>query len=120
MQYGRALDRLLREIVFAGAALGPLYLLKAEVSDGFYRIGLRPEDAPNLGLIFPSGADEDPMVVIHLTFSMGSKNSPRLLSTATETVSDLANKSLRSNQQSIPHKLDDLSESVAPPTAPPL
>ena len=46
MQYGRALDRLLRKILFADPALGPLYLLKADVSDGFYRIGLRPEDAP--------------------------------------------------------------------------
>ena len=42
MQYGRALDRLLRKIVFAEPALGYIYLLKADVSDGFYRIGLRP------------------------------------------------------------------------------
>ena len=61
MQYGRALDCLLREIVFAEPALGYVYLLKADVSDGFYRIGLRLEDAPKLGLIFPSGADEEPM-----------------------------------------------------------
>ena len=57
MQYGRALDRLLHEIVFADPVLGPVYLLKADVSDGFYRIGLRPKDAPKLGLIFLSGAD---------------------------------------------------------------
>ena len=63
MQYGCALDRLLYEIVFADPALGPVYLLKADVSDGFYRTWLRPEDAPKLGLISPSGADEDPMVV---------------------------------------------------------
>ena len=35
MHYGRALDRLLREIVFAEPALGPVYLLKADVSDDF-------------------------------------------------------------------------------------
>ena len=57
MQYGRALDRLLREIVFEDPALGPVYLLKASVSDGFYCIGLCPEDAPKLGLIFLNGAD---------------------------------------------------------------
>ena len=55
MQYGRALDRLIREIVYADPALGYVYLLKADVSHGFYRIGLRPTDAPKLGLIFPSG-----------------------------------------------------------------
>ena len=57
MKYGWALDRLLREIVYADPDLGYVYLLKANASDGFYRIGLRPEDAPKLGLIFPGGAD---------------------------------------------------------------
>ena len=36
------------------AALGYVYLLKAYVSDGFYRIRLRPTDATKLGLIFPA------------------------------------------------------------------
>ena len=58
MQYGWALDRLIREIVYVDPALGYVYLLQADVSDGFYRIGLRPEDAPKLGLIFPSGKEE--------------------------------------------------------------
>ena len=76
IQYGRALDRLLREIIFADPALGPVYLLKADVSYGFYRIGLRPEKALKLGLIFLSGTYEDPMVAIPLTLPMGWKNSP--------------------------------------------
>ena len=42
MQYGRALYRLIREIVYADPALGYVYLLKADLSDGFYCIGLRP------------------------------------------------------------------------------
>ena len=37
MKYGWALDRLIREIVYADLALGYVYLLKANVSDGFYR-----------------------------------------------------------------------------------
>ena len=71
MQYGQVLDRLIREIVYADPALGYVYLLKADVSDGFYRICLRPEDAPKLGLIFPSGKEEEPMVAISLTLLMG-------------------------------------------------
>ena len=35
MQYGRALDCLLREIVFVNLTLGPIYLLKVDVSDRF-------------------------------------------------------------------------------------
>ena len=71
MQYGPALDCLIREIVYADPALGCVYLLKADVSDGFYRIGLRPEDAPKLGLIFPSGKEEEQMLAIHLALPMG-------------------------------------------------
>ena len=71
MKYGRALDRLLHKIVFADPALGYVYLLKADISDGFYRIGLRPEDAQKLGLILPTGTDEEPMVANPLTFPMG-------------------------------------------------
>ena len=54
IQYDCALDRLLQDIVFADPALGPVYILKADVLDSLYRIGVRPEDAPKLGLIFPS------------------------------------------------------------------
>ena len=62
MQYGQALDRLIREVVYADPVLGYIYMLKADVSNRFYRIGLRPEYAPKLGLIFPNGEEEDPMV----------------------------------------------------------
>ena len=74
---------MLCEIVFADPALGPVYMVKADVSDGFYRIGIRPEDAPKLGLIFPSGADEEPMGAIPLTLPMSWKNSPPLFCTTT-------------------------------------
>ena len=90
------------------------------MSDGFYHIGLLPEEAPKLGIIFPSGVDEEPMLAIPLTLPMGWKNSPPLFCTATETVADLANETLRSHQPSKPHKPDQRAESVAPPPAPPL
>ena len=54
MKYGRALDGLIREVVTADSTLGPVYVLKADVSDGFYLIGLKPTDAPKLGLVFLS------------------------------------------------------------------
>ena len=107
MQYGRALDRLIRERVYVDPALGYVYLLKADVSDGFYRIGLRPTDAPKLGLISPSGKGEEQMVSIPLTLPMGCKNSPPLFCTATETVADLANEAFRTHQPRKQHLLDN-------------
>ena len=35
MQYGLALDSLIRKVVIADPTLGPVYVLKADVSDGF-------------------------------------------------------------------------------------
>ena len=118
MQYGQALDRLIREILYADPAQGYVYLLKADVSDGFYLIGLRPTDAPKMGLIYPSRKEEDQRVSITLTLPMGCKNSPPLFCTATETVADLANEALRTHQLSKQHLLDIRAEAVEPPPAP--
>ena len=63
---------------------------------------------------------KEPMVAIPLKLPMGWENPPPLFCTATETVADLTNKSLRSHQPSKPHKLDDRAEAIAPPPAPPL
>ena len=35
MQYGWALERLIREVVIANPELGPMHVLKADFSDGF-------------------------------------------------------------------------------------
>ena len=53
IQYGRDLDRLIREIVIADPTLGPVHVLKADASDDFYRISLRLMGDPKLGLVFP-------------------------------------------------------------------
>ena len=52
MQYCRALERLIREVVISNPALGPVHVLKADVRDGLYRIFLRPMDTLNLGMFF--------------------------------------------------------------------
>ena len=58
MQYGRYLERLIREVVISDPALVPMHILKADVSDSFYRIGLRTTDAHNLGIVFYSGGED--------------------------------------------------------------
>ena len=40
MQFGHALDRILRELILADPALGPVQLLKLDISDGFYQVNL--------------------------------------------------------------------------------
>ena len=112
MQYGQALDHLIREIIISNPSLGPVHILKADVSDGFYRIGLQPTDSPNLGKVFPSKVEDEELVAIPITLYMGWKNLPPIFCTATETVADIANASLHCNTFVLPHRLDDIAEAI--------
>ena len=53
MQYGRSLERLIREVVIAYPAPGPVHVLKEDVSASFYCIELQPTDSPKMGIVFP-------------------------------------------------------------------
>ena len=70
MQFGNALPRLLRHVVMADPAAGPVQLIKVDISDGFYRIGVRPEDVPKLGVAFPTDPDQPQLVAFPITLPM--------------------------------------------------
>ena len=115
MQFGSALDRILREILLADPSFGPVQLMKVDLSDGFYRINLNVSDIPKLGVVFPTESGEEPLVAFPLVLPMGWSNSPPIFSTATETIADLANHRLRDQTSPpAPHPLDDKAEQVAP------
>ena len=118
MQFGHALDRLLREILMADPKLGPVHLMKIDISDGFYRINLNIDDIPKLGVVFPTAPGDEPLVALPLVLPMGWKNSPPIFTTATETIADLANQRLQSHQLAQPHHLDTLAESIPSPIPP--
>ena len=118
MQFGRALDRILRHILLADPTLGPVYMYKLDISDGFYRIWLRLEDIPKLGVVFPHQDGEDPLVAFPLVLPMGWKNSPPAFSAVTETIADVANRRLKNfnknpNKNIRPHQYDNRSEAVS-------
>ena len=91
MQFGKALNRILQRILAANPRYGPTYMLKLDLSDGFYRIRLRAEDIPTLGVAIPVGPGEDPLVALPLTLPMGWTESPPCFCSATETAVDLIN-----------------------------
>lgn len=64
MQFVHALDRILREILLADPSLGPVRLIKIDLSDGFYCIGLNIDDNPKLGAVFPMKPGHDPLIVL--------------------------------------------------------
>ena len=62
MQFGHALDRILREILLSDPALGPVQMLKVDISDGFYRVNMNIEDIPKLGVAFPTEPGQEKLV----------------------------------------------------------
>jgi hypothetical protein len=120
MQFGHALERILREILLADPSFGPVYLIKLDISDGFYRIAVNIDDIPKLGVVYPTPPGAEPLIAFPLVLPMGWTNSPPIFSTATETVADLANMRLHQLLTPLPHHLDTLAASIpSPPPAPP-
>jgi hypothetical protein len=115
MQFGHALDRILREILLADPRHGPVKLAKFDISDGFYRIDVNIDDIPKLGVVFPTLPGEEPLIAFPLVLPMGWKNSPPIFSSASETSADLANQRIHLSAEPSPHHLDELAESVTPP-----
>ena len=114
MQFGHALERLLREILLASPKNGPVYLMKLDIADGFYQIDLNIQDIPKLGVIFPTNPGNESLVALPLVLPMGWTNSPPIFSTATETIADIANQRIRSATNILPHRLDNLAHNIVP------
>ena len=112
MQFGQALDRILREIIISDPSKGPVSMMKVDIADGFYRIGLNPRDIPKLGVIFPSRENQPPLVALPLVLPMGWKNSPPVFCASTETSADIANANLATNQPIQNHHLDALASTI--------
>ena len=71
LQYGRAFDRITRQILLADPRYGPVYLLKCDIADGYYRLGLTIGDIPRLAVAFPASLGEDPLIALPLVLHMG-------------------------------------------------
>ena len=117
MQFGRALQRILDKIHHANDQFGPVYLAKIDLSDGFYRLWVRPEDTIKLAVLMPTREGEPPLVGIPLVNPMGWAESPPNFCACTETVADLANIGLsdpaeRKAARVEPHRLDEISETL--------
>ena len=115
MQFGRALQRVLQKIQQSNPHFGPVYLSKIDIADGFYRIWIRPNDVPKLGMLFPVPQGEEPLIALPNVLPMGWRESPPYFSTATETVADLANLAIKANKNEPHHRLYEVSETAPPP-----
>jgi hypothetical protein len=118
MQFGRALWRILNAIARANPTMGPVYLSKVDIADGFYRIRVRSADVAKLGVLLPTRSGEEPLVAFPLALPMGWSQSPPLFTSATETIADLANQAVQVCSPQLPHRLEKAAETPISSDAP--
>jgi hypothetical protein len=111
MQFGKALWRVLAGIVHASPGLGPVYLSKVDITDGFYRIWVGAADIPKLGVLLPAEHGQAKLIGFPVVMPMGWKEFPPVFTSATETVTDLANDKIQHGTEQPPHRLDLKAES---------
>jgi hypothetical protein len=99
MKFGRARWCVLQHTKSKNPQLGPVYLSKIDISDGFYRVRVLASDAPMMGILFPSEDGEEYLMGFPLTLYTGWTESPKTFTTATKTVVDIANPELSSGQE---------------------
>jgi hypothetical protein len=107
MQFGGTLQRVINDIVRANPKYGPVYLMKVDIADGYYRIWVRAEDIPKLGVAIPALTGGEPLVAFPMALPMGWVNSPPYFCAASETAADLANEKAMKNVHPLPHRLEN-------------
>ena len=85
-----------------------MHILKLDISDSFYHIGLIPMDTPNMGLVFSSEVEDKELLAIMLTLRMVWKNLLPIFCMTTQKVVDLANAALRCNTPALSYRLYDM------------
>jgi hypothetical protein len=122
MQFGSALPRILWLLRHADPDLGPVYLAKFDIADGFYRLFLDPDDVTKLAVLMPRYDNEPQLVAIPLSLMMGWVSLPPTFCAASETAADLANAALFRHTVP-PHRLEGLAAAhdcwESPPSPPP-
>jgi len=120
LQFSRALHWLLRRIVCCDPSLGPIYIIKLDIANGFYHIHLAPWNIPLLGVAYPMPASDQPLVMFLLALPMGWMSSLPIFCSATKTIMDLTNNALAQNGVALPHQLKVMADAAPEQnTAPP-
>ena len=77
MQSGHALQRILQRMYDAYYRHGNIYMMKVDIAEGFYCMGVAPEDLPSLRLCLSPGPDGKTMAAFLVVLPMGWVESPQ-------------------------------------------
>jgi hypothetical protein len=104
IQCGKALWRIMSAKVRSNPRLGPVYLSKVDIADSFYRIWVQAVDVPKLGVLLPTIEGQERLIGFPLVLPMGWKESPPIVSVATETITNLTNVEIKEGVIQQPHR----------------
>ena len=77
MQFDGALSHILCWLLHhADPDVGPLYMAKFDISNGFYHLFLEPNDAPKLAVLMPQYDGELQLIAVPLSLTMGWSPHP--------------------------------------------
>ena len=92
IHFGTTFQHLLKQILVADTALGPVFMSKVDLSDAYMRVWVRLEDVPTLTfVVLWHPCDTEPLIGMHLSLPMGYVESVPAFCCETEMVTDLAN-----------------------------
>ena len=113
MQFGRALERIIAQVVHSNPRFGPVRFLKIDIADGFYRVWLDIDTIPTLAVAIPSLPGEQPLLALPLALPMGWTESPPAFCTVTETIADVTNHRIHRRRSFPPHPLEILADAAS-------
>jgi len=106
MQFGKALSRILQQLVYCDPSHGPPRLAKIDLADGYYRVPISAQAALNLAVVIPSDipGNSSHLIAIPLSLPMGWADSPPYFCAVTETIADMANTPAYAASHTATHK----------------
>ena len=117
MRFVKSLYRVIYCILTASLKLGPTFLNKVDLADGYMRIWVRLEDIPSVAFLVPKATpNEEQLVGFHLSIPMGSVKSAAFFCATTEIVKDQALDTLSMCHTAPPHHLEHLADTEPPET----
>ena len=104
-EIGRVLPRLLQYMRDTPVGLHILFC-KLDISDGFWRLTVRPEDSFNFAYVLPQKEGEPVRIVVPSAVQMGWVESPSLFCTVTECARDITQHLVDANVNLPPHPFE--------------
>jgi hypothetical protein len=104
-EIGKVLPRLLQYMRDTPVGLHILFC-KLDISDGFWRLTVRPEDSFNFAYVLPQQEGEPVRIVVPSAVQMGWVENPSLFCTVTESARDITQHLVDANVDLLPHPFE--------------